>query len=162
VTDKTTAADWRTYATPQAQQEFADAQFRLDHADFDEDGQLFVEGAGNVRHPVTRKSLDEDQKTADRYDRLVLQPAHAEFELECEQREFEHHFPEPANGSRIEWEGDGMRYGAFREDDPTGPDEYHWYMYGVLTPYSWSALLGSYEIDVADLVLLAEARKEMP
>jgi hypothetical protein len=140
------ATDWRQHATPEAQREFADAQYRLDNLNFGEEG-------------YTPEQAEADKKLTDRYDRLVLQPAQDEFERQGEAEEFAHRYPEPADGSRIEWEGErGTVYAAQRMDFPEY-DGGSWWLYGD-SEYrrSWLELVREYHIPdgLADVVLLVE------
>lgn len=149
-----TATDWRTYDTPEAREEFAAAQTRLDATDFRPDGAGY-ETLG-VDH-YTRDMAAADQKIVDRYDRLVLQPAHAEFERQCEQAEFEAHFPEPADGARIEWESSGKVYGAYRQDDGDNAGVGTWWLYGEDKPYTWRGLVCEFQVYMDGVTLLVPA-----
>jgi hypothetical protein len=133
---------WRQYATPEAQQAFADAQARLDNGDYTPAG------------AVLRK---RDQALTGSYERMVLQPAHEEFLRQCDDDEFACRFLEPAEGARVEFEADGgVVFGAFRVDDPDR-DGYlgRWYLYGDDEPWTWRNLVFRYEIDMGGLILLA-------
>jgi hypothetical protein len=138
-----TATDWRTYDTPEAREAFQDAQERLDEGER-QDGQ-----------PYTLEQRDEDEKLTDRYDRLVLGPAHYEFLRQCEEDEFARRFPEPDDGSRIEWEGHGgTLIAAFRQDLPEHEGG-SWWLYGSDERYTWRHLVASFRFhDVDDLTLL--------
>ncbi len=141
-----TTADWRSYDTPEAREAFHAAQERLDEGER-QDGQ-----------PYTLEQRAEDEKAADRYDRLVLQPAHYEFLRQCDEDEFNHRFPEPDDGSRIEWEGHGGTLcAAFRQDIPEHEGG-SWWLYGCNERYDWRRLIVEFEIQMADLTLLVEAR----
>lgn len=135
-----TAPDWRTLNTPEAEAEFADAQARLDNLDHGDDG-------------YTPEQVAADEKVADQYDRIVLQPAYDEWRDQREREEFDQLFPEPPDGTRIEFERDDVVYGAYRQDcTDTGGD---WWMYGSgVEVWSWRRLVTEYEIDMDELVLL--------
>jgi hypothetical protein len=137
-----TATDWRTHDTPAAREAFQDAQARLDEGER-QDGQ-----------PYTLEQRAEDEKLTDRYDRLVLGPAHDEFLRQRDEDEFNHHFPEPADGARIEWEGHGgTLFAAFRQDIPEHEGG-SWWLYGSDERYTWRRLIVEYEIRMDDLTLL--------
>jgi hypothetical protein len=139
-------SDWREHATPEAQQAFADAQYRLDNLNFGEEG-------------YTPERAEADKELTDQYDRLGLQPAQDEFERQCEAEEFARHFPEPPDGSRIEWEGDRSTiYAAQRTDFPEH-NEGSWWMYGDSEHrWSWRQLVCEYNIPdgLTDVALLVE------
>jgi hypothetical protein len=129
----TTPTGWRQFDTKEARDAFADARARLDNLDFGEDG-------------YTPERAAEDRRITDRYERLVLQPAQAEFEQLCDDAEFARHFPEPADGSRVEFEQDGVVYGAFRFEGGEGEEDadgrpLHWWLYGSNQPWSWRGLV---------------------
>jgi hypothetical protein len=151
-----TPTDWRTLDTPEFRAAFADAQLRLDECDFRSDGNGYqTVGVENY----TREMAEADHKLTDRYDRLVLQPAHAEFEAKCEQAEFEHHYPEPADGSRIEWESGDKVYGAYRADESEAAVVGSWWLYGDDKPYSWRSLIVEFEIHMEFVTLLVPAEE---
>lgn len=139
-----TTTDWRTFDTPEFRRAFGDAQFRLDEG-------LYPPGEAG------REMAKADQKLTDRYDRLVLQPAHAEFERDCDQAEFEAAYPEPADGGRIEWESGDKVYAAYRSDDSADAEIGTWYLYGDDLPYTWRHLIGEFEISPDSITLLVEA-----
>lgn len=148
------AIGWRQRDTPELREAFAAAQTRLDECEIREGGGYTTVG---VEH-YTRDMIDADQKLADRYDRLVLQPAHAELERQCEDAEFAARWPEPPDGARIEWEGDdGTLYAAFRQDLPEC-EEGSWWTYGSGYHWSWRHLVCEYRIpEGPDVTMLAEA-----
>jgi len=138
--------DWRQHATEEAQQAFADAQYRLDNLNFGEEG-------------YTPEQAEADKKLTDRYDALVLGPAQDEFERQREADEFNRLYPEPPDTSRIEWEGPKSTiYAAQRMDFP----EYQggsWWMYGDSEHrWSWRQLVCEYNIPdgLTDVALLVE------
>lgn len=142
------AKDWREYATVEAFQAFADAQARLDEGDYP-DGE-----AGHVLRQC-------DEALTDRYDRLVLQPAQWERIAQDDNAEFARHFPEPTDGSRIEWEYDGFLWAAYRQDQADGNGD--WWLYGRDDDcYSWRRLVVEYRIQMADLTVLVDASKAVP
>jgi hypothetical protein len=139
-----TTTGWRIHATETNQQRFAAAQTRLD------DG-LHPPG------PVGDTQRRKDEKFTDWYDQAVLASAQDEFERQCDEADFDRTFPEPADGARIEWEGEGgTLYAAYRQDLP----EYEggsWWLYGSDERMSWRHLVGKYRlperlVDVATLV----------
>jgi hypothetical protein len=153
------ATNWRTQDTPATRSAFYAAQTRLDNAELTDDGRCITVGVDNY----TREMQAADQATADRYDQLVLQPAHAEFERKCDEAEFAAQFPEPPDGARIEFGADsGFVVGAFREDDPDQPSDAHWYVYGSVDAYTWRDLVFRYEINMNDMVLFVPAQEDVP
>lgn len=147
----TKPTDWRQHDTKEARDAFADAQARLDNLDFGEDG-------------YTPEWAAEDQKVADRYDRLVLQPAHAEFEQQCDEDEFACRWPEPKDGSRVEWEREGIMYCARRMDEDTGQGVVRrtWCLYGEEQPWSWRDLVVRFQLDMGELGYLVEQSAVTP
>lgn len=143
-----TTTDWREHATPEAQRAFADAQYRLDNLNFGEEG-------------YTREQAEADRELTDRYDRLVLQPAHDEFERQSDEAEFARAFPEPADGGRIEFGyGDGF-HAAYRQDQAKGNGD--WWLYGKNGGcYSWRRLIGEFELKPGDITYLADAARLAP
>lgn len=146
--------DWRLHDTEQARREFADAQYRLDDLDYGEQVPGFP--AGTVYTP---KMAAADEKIADRYDRLVLQPAHDEYERDVERAEFEHHYPEPPDETVVEWECGGRWYAARRQDQPE-IEGGAWWLYGDAGPRTWRQLVVEFELRMDDLHYLVpqEAR----
>jgi hypothetical protein len=141
MTTPTAAVDWRQHATPEAQQAFADAQARLDEGDYPPG----EEGASKRWR---------DEVLTERYDRLVLGPAHYEHLRQCDEAEFAQHFPEPGDGARIEFSHDGTTYGAFRDDVLEGPTG-DWWVYGEEDQTTWRALVVRFQIDTGELAFLA-------
>lgn len=153
----TVTADWSTIDTSEFRSAFGDAQARLDDLNFG-DCYLNEEACSLTDHRYTEEMAAADRKIADRYERLVLQPAHTEFERQCDEDEFARHFPEPANDARIEWEGrDGKWFGAYRVDDAEGQATGTWYLYGENGAYTWRSLVGEFEIHMESLTLLVPA-----
>lgn len=132
--------DWRIHDTEEARRAFADAQYRLDNFSFIEDG-------------YTPELRATDHRIADRYDRLVLNPAHTEFERDCERAEFDLNFPEPADGTVIEWESGDRWYAARRQDLPE-IDGGAWWLYGDNKPRTWWQLVVEFELRMDDLTYL--------
>jgi hypothetical protein len=150
----TAVTDWRVNDTPAARSAFYAAQTRLDDAELTDDGSCITVGVDDY----TREMRAADQATADRYDQLVLQPAHAEFERDCDEAEFAARYPEPLDESRIEFEADGgALIAAFRQDDPDQPSDAHWYLYGSDEAWKWQDLVFRYQFQDADLTVLAPA-----
>jgi hypothetical protein len=142
-----TATDWRTHATASNQQRFADAQARLDEGDYPPG-----DAGDNLRR--------EDQRFADWYDQAVNAAGWDEFERQGDEDEFRRRYPEPADGSRIEFEADrGTVYGAFRQNDPDHEQvEARWYLYGSNEAWTWRDLVFRYQIDMGDLTVLVEEK----
>lgn len=144
-----TTIDWRTHGTPEAHSAFLEAQTRLDHLEPREDGAGYT--TWGVDH-YTREMMEADEKLAEQFDRLVLQPAHAEFEQQCEDADFNSQWPEPPDGSRIEFEANGgIPYAAYRMDDPEvdapAREGGTWWMFGDDDrPRTWRQLVVEFEI----------------
>jgi hypothetical protein len=145
---------WRQHDTPAARSAFTNAQTRLDEAELTDDGRCITLGVDNY----TPEMRAADQATANRYDQLVLQPAHTEFERDCDNADFAAAYPEPVDGTRFEFEGDdGTLFAAFRQDDPDQPSDAHWYVYGDDQAWKWRDLVFRYQLQMADLELLQSA-----
>lgn len=137
-----TAVDWRTLATEQAQREFADAQARLD------------DGLNDLATEAGRVQAAADEKFTDWYDANVLNPAQDEFERQCDEDVFNRHYPEPADGTRVEFEANrGVVFGAFREDVPEHEGG-SWWLYGDDERRTWRWLVVEYQLRMDDLTVL--------
>jgi hypothetical protein len=153
-----TATDWRTYATEANQQRFADAHARLDDLEVHPDGTITTYGVeGEYAQPQRR----EDERFTDWYDQAVLAAAQDEFERHCEQADFDRAYPEPADGARIEWEGDGgTLYAAYRQDLPEFSGG-SWWLYGTDLRMTWRQLVTEYQLPtgLADVAMLVEEQR---
>lgn len=155
-----TATDWRTHDTEANQQRFANAQARLDDLEVQPDGTVTVRG---VDGEYTQAMRDEDERFTNWYDANVLSPAHDEHERQGEIEEFQRRWPEPPDGTRIEFEADrGRLYAAYRENDPDHDQiEARWYLYGSDEAWTWRDLVFRYRIPegLADVAMLVEEQR---
>lgn len=145
-----TATDWRTHATQANQQRFGDAQARLDFDDY-------------PPGEAGRRQRAEDERFADWYDQAVNAASQEEFERQCEDDELNARWPEPADGARIEWEGDdGTLFAAYRQDLPEHAGG-SWFLYGSDDRHTWGRLVAEYRLPqwLDDVALLTE-ETEMP
>jgi hypothetical protein len=140
-----TTTDWRSHDTPEAKAVFADAQYRLDNF-------------STAEYIASGHDAEVDKKIADRYDRLVLQSAHYEYERQREQDEFELHFPEPVEDTIIEWESGPIWHAARRQDDPEREGG-SWWMYGQEQARTWRQLVFEFELHMDNLTYLVPAEE---
>lgn len=143
----TTLTDWRQRDTPEFRAAAGAAQSRLDYLDYGPD--------------YTPEQAEDDRKLTDRYDRLVLQPAQYEYDRQCAEDEFEHAWPEPGDGARIEW-GEDIRWAAYR-DDANEDDGRHWFMYNDRRGpgHTWAELVREHAeamYSIHDITILAETQ----
>jgi hypothetical protein len=127
------------------QERFADAQARLDDDDY-------PAGPGGA---AQRRA---DTQFTDWYDQAVLSANDDKYAQEADEDEFRQHYPEPPDGSRIEWmDRDDIGQAAVRMDGVDTP--LNWGVYGQADGRTWRQLVVEYGIpaDLVGVTFLTEA-----